>query len=651
MAPGVSVHPGLPVVPEQDLHRSEELAYTGPSYGPRDTREVQRLLGMIDEMVGEEPTSSPPAYLKVTKMTLPKPYAGKDDLDAFEIWFHNLLEFFRTLRITGPSMDRDRLRILGDCLADDAATWLYNTVQSPSRERREWLFEEAIVGLFRRFIHRDNHLQASQEYENLRFEPNKGGVAALYERLLYITEKMWEKPSPFQIRCKFIETLPVSYENTLTVLNGLSVKYNSLSQLYQAALEIEQSSRAIQQRRRIRDTTPGTNNPSSSNDHRTTRSNNTQPRRPPAAEPLPRTSSSTVRRQGPSRTAPGRTDRPRPTPGQVSRPAPKPAATKAASQCFSCGQIGHFASDPACPNHGKKTTPGQRMFAQRVVDDTSDNEQPDAPLETQTVEFDLADDAGTPGDTQGLDPEAETVQDLPQSEFEFVGSQYESADEQAQSEWEDFEHDDAVYMASMRVEAIASEGSANEPRIHSMAIANERGLRHAWIYDAKVRKIEDPAAQPQRVHEAQRTLCAEIPINGIKALVLFDSGCTTDSITPEFAYLCKAGRIDLQEPVGLQLGTKGSRTKINFGAQAEIALNSVRDTHYFDVVDIDKYDAIFGTVFCRKYGIVLDFANDRVLVGKQSISLFKEEAISSKTPKRSFKEPIKWVTENGPLVQ
>ncbi|OJT11493.1 hypothetical protein TRAPUB_11984 [Trametes pubescens] len=184
-----------------------------------------------------------------------------------------------------------------------------------------------------------------------------------------------------------------------------------------------------------------------------------------------------------------------------------------------------------------------------------------------------------------------------------------------------------------------------------MAVANEHRMCHTWIYDEKVQKIEDPAAQPRRVHESQRTLCAEIPINGIKALVLFDSGCTTDSITPEFVYLCKAGRINLQEPVGLQLGTKGSRTKINFGAQAEIVMGSVRNTHYFDVVDIDKYNTILGTVFCRKYSIVLDFANDRVLVGTQSIPLFKEEAASSKIAKRSFREPIKWVLENGQTVQ
>lgn len=91
--------------------------------------------------------------------------------------------------------------------------------------------------------------------------------------------------------------------------------------------------------------------------------------------------------------------------------------------------------------------------------------------------------------------------------------------------------------------------------------------------------------------------------------------------------------------------------KINFGAQAKIALGSVRNTHYFDVINIDKYNAILGTVFCRKYGIILDFLNDCVLVGTHSIPLFKEEAASSKIAKRSPKEPIKWVLENGQTVQ
>ncbi|KAI0670219.1 hypothetical protein C8Q78DRAFT_975219 [Trametes maxima] len=184
-----------------------------------------------------------------------------------------------------------------------------------------------------------------------------------------------------------------------------------------------------------------------------------------------------------------------------------------------------------------------------------------------------------------------------------------------------------------------------------MAVTNDRSLRHGWRYDAKVRKIEDPAAQPRREHETQCTLCVEVPINGVKALILFDSGCTTDSITPEFAYLCKAGRIDLKEPVRLQLGTKGSHTKINFGVQAEIVLGPVWTQQYFDVVDIDKYDAILGTMFCRKHRIVLDFTRDRVFIGTQSIPLFKEEQDTGKVTKRHAREPTKWVLESEEPAQ
>ena len=116
------------------------------------------------------------------------------------------------------------------------------------------------------------------------------------------------------------------------------------------------------------------------------------------------------------------------------------------------------------------------------------------------------------------------------------------------------------------------------------------------------------------------------------ALALFDSGCTTDSITPEMAYISRADRIELAEPVGLQLGTKGSRTRINYGAQAELRMGSVKTTQYFDVVDIDKYDIILGTTFCREHGVVLDFRNNSVLVNGKSLPLFDAETSTTVKP-------------------
>jgi hypothetical protein len=49
-------------------------------------------------------------------------------------------------------------------------------------------------------------------------------------------------------------------------------------------------------------------------------------------------------------------------------------------------------------------------------------------------------------------------------------------------------------------------------------------------------------------------LAAEVEINGLKALILFDSRSTTDSITPEFAFAMKAKQFKLEDQVILQLG-------------------------------------------------------------------------------------------------
>ncbi|KAF8221800.1 hypothetical protein L208DRAFT_1326009 [Tricholoma matsutake] len=103
-------------------------------------------------------------------------------------------------------------------------------------------------------------------------------------------------------------------------------------------------------------------------------------------------------------------------------------------------------------------------------------------------------------------------------------------------------------------------------------------------------------------------------LHNLKAYVLLDSGCTTDSISPEFAMSANLKAHGLEEPVPLQLGTVGSHSKINFGLFTDFEIGGVVNTHYFDVVNIDRYDAILGTVFMRKHGIVLDFECDEVHV-------------------------------------
>ncbi|KAF8232171.1 hypothetical protein L208DRAFT_1273491, partial [Tricholoma matsutake] len=121
-----------------------------------------------------------------------------------------------------------------------------------------------------------------------------------------------------------------------------------------------------------------------------------------------------------------------------------------------------------------------------------------------------------------------------------------------------------------------------------------------------LRKSSKKITHPPRSEKDNRCFVAKMRLHELEAFILLDSGCTSDSISPEFAMSANLKAHELEEPVPLQLGTVGSRSKINFGLFTNFEIGEIKNTHYFDVVNIDRYDAILGTVFMRKHGIVLD---------------------------------------------
>jgi hypothetical protein len=120
----------------------------------------------------------------------------------------------------------------------------------------------------------------------------------------------------------------------------------------------------------------------------------------------------------------------------------------------------------------------------------------------------------------------------------------------------------------------------------------------------------------------RKPLTAILNIGGVEAFTLFDSGCTIEALNPNFVRVAKIKIHQLAQQHSLQLGTIGSKAKFNFGTNAPVVYNNVKDNVYFDVVNIDRYDAIVGTHFMRKHGIQLDFENNNILVkGKIASSL------------------------------
>lgn len=591
---------------------------------------IARIRNMISIMVGDSPRDEPPAYLRMAKMSVPPPYDGTDDIGKFELWLNSLLEYYATLRITGPRMDLDRVRILGDAVKGDAADWLYTNVKAPFRDQERWTFEETIVGLHKRFIHKNFAQSAVDGFEKEKYDADRGGVPGLFERLRSHAVRMTEAPSEYQWKERLLSALPESIVRTIHITYGLQLQTSPFAEIYTAALKIERGLEdvSIVSAKRARLGTSLKDKGAT-----TTKEVNSAPVQKNGPLPFrgfkPRAGNGRPFTAAP-KYAEKRTDGP--TGAATTQTQPKAASgtkptdnRKASSTlCYACGQSGHYSSDPKCPKYG---TRGQhrpeRMYAQRVVDDRSDDETDQSQGQARGAQ-DQDYDREAPADDAG-------ATEYPESVYE--GSQYDSEEERYQeypddhSGYEENEEDLTVRFGAIRCAAMRTTGSGAKVRSHMAVTAAPplRGLKSAWLYNTRASRLNDPKEQPRQSPGAQRTMCAEVKINGVTAYALFDSCCTTDSITPELAYLCKADRIDLAEQVGLQLGTKGSKTRINYGAKAQLEVGDVKASHYFDVVDIDRYDAILGTVFCNTYGVCLDFGEHTVRIKGKDIPLYTAE--------------------------
>ena len=117
-----------------------------------------------------------------------------------------------------------------------------------------------------------------------------------------------------------------------------------------------------------------------------------------------------------------------------------------------------------------------------------------------------------------------------------------------------------------------------------------------------------------------------VKVNDQKAVALLDSGCTTDAVTPELTRIAGLKIYELKEQVPLQLGTRGSQAKINYGTKACIKYGTIETYQYLDIVNIDRYDVTLGTVFMRKHGIVLDFKRNQVRIGDKELPTLREDA-------------------------
>jgi hypothetical protein len=141
----------------------------------------------------------------------------------------------------------------------------------------------------------------------------------------------------------------------------------------------------------------------------------------------------------------------------------------------------------------------------------------------------------------------------------------------------------------------------------------------------KIRRSSRKLERPIRKKGENKTFVAMIEVNGQAVMALLDSGCMMDAVSPELVRITDPKVYELMEQVPVQLGTRGSQSKINYGTKTCIKYGHINVNHYFDIVNIDRYDAILGTVFMRNHRIILDFKWNKIGHGQKVLPALKEE--------------------------
>jgi hypothetical protein len=130
---------------------------------------------------------------------------------------------------------------------------------------------------------------------------------------------------------------------------------------------------------------------------------------------------------------------------------------------------------------------------------------------------------------------------------------------------------------------------------------------------------------PDRSRHENCTLSGYWEINGVKGHCLLDSGSEGVLLSPEFTRATGMKTFALEQPIALQLACIGSRSTINYRTNMTIRFGHKQYDKYFDIANVEYYDAILGTLFLRKLGITLDFSSPgTVRIGDEIVPIGKK---------------------------
>lgn len=580
-------------------------------------------------------------------------YGGSELKDIFWQWLKSVVFAYRSSQLGGPERDEERVLILDLLLEDKAKLWFQERISRLTEPKPT--FVEVIVEMYRRFVNESAQQDARDAFKEAKWPDGDGRVQGWHDKIMRLVEDMDIAPDQYTIKEKFMEGLPDSIRMKVFA-DKMSIEYNSVDELVESALDAEYTVRTQKRFSKItRASRPGDRTEDADKGKNQTgdfrprfsgyqknkgffKDSNQRESHQTGKERYTRT------REDASPGKPKAEKEPRHDDGYVNTKhfTPKDKTAERQKQgpiCYRCGGIGHVAANEICPEYGKKPTQAQIRAAHTIImgsmegmeDDevTYESEEDNSTSTCEQEEFDTL-------EFEEYDGFSEEGNEEEMDKPEHTQAMYVQPPSPTHEKGKEDSDDEVVYGRSagetMREIPLFEFGGPipEEPtqptRTLRMAVATElrpeettkeateepkRGLK------TFVRVLKDPGTRP--THNEKRCLVTYLNVNGLDALTLWDSGSTSTAMSPPFADVSKALVFRLTNPVVLQLGTVGSRSRINFGTKSNIVSDGYTGPGYFDVVNIDKYNVIIGTPFMHEHGVVLDFKTKCIRIGNVTI--------------------------------
>lgn len=125
-----------------------------------------------------------------------------------------------------------------------------------------------------------------------------------------------------------------------------------------------------------------------------------------------------------------------------------------------------------------------------------------------------------------------------------------------------------------------------------------------------------------------------VHVNSQPAQALIDTGSLANFVSLTLVEQLKLECVMLEKPLTIQLAVQGSRLKVNFSVKVRFQYQGTDYARYFDVINLQSYDMILGTLFLYQHQVMVGLNSPRIVRGSKvplemkgtQVSMLKSQA-------------------------